>query len=209
MPRIARVRLAPPLLMAAILALGCEKKSTPPPVPLAEHGGYKPLSTRNPARLQALKQEIASAFVGVPYPGDDALVDGVNPYDQESAALVAAFKGKHWKQLTPRELRYNDLAFLSREALQFYLPAYLIGSLYDYGETTYGDILPSTLLSLTLTDGTTAEGQLLRQRDLKRFAVFTPAQKRAIRAFLEYVRNELPEQGDEPRKAIELYWGGD
>ncbi|HEX8437865.1 DUF6714 family protein [Archangium sp.] len=207
MPRTARVRLAPPLLVAAVLSLACEKKSAPPPVPLAEHGGYKPLSTRNPSRMQALRQEIAAAFADVPYPGDDALVDGDNPYDLESVALVEAFKGKHWKQLTPRELRYNELAFLSREALQFYLPAYLIGSLYDYGETTYGDILPSTVLSLLPPDGNTAEDQMLRQRELKRFAVFTPPQKRAIRSFLEYVRDELPEQGDEPRKALELYWG--
>jgi len=207
---MARPRLVLPLLLVATSLLSCEKKNTPPPpVPLAEDGGYKPLSTRNPARLQALKQEIATAFADVPYPGDDGIVDGNNPYDLEAAALTAAFKGKHWKQLTPQELRYHGLAFLSPKALHFYLPAYLIGSLYDYGETTYTDILPSTVLSLTLADGGTAQDQMLRQRDLNRFAVFTPTQKRAIRSFLEYVRDELPGEGDESRKALELYWGRD
>jgi hypothetical protein len=209
-PIFTWLRPALPLLLVGALGLACEKKSSPPPVPLAEDGGYKPLSSRNPARMQALKQEITAAFSDVPYPGDDALVDGDNPYDLESAALAAAFKGKHWKQLTPRELRYNELAFLSREALQFYLPAYLMGSLNDYGETTYGDILPSTVLSLMLPDGDTAEDQRLRQRELKRFAIFTPAQKRAVRSFLEYVRDELPDetdQGNESRRALALYWG--
>lgn len=210
MKPMPRFRLALPLLLVAVSSLSCEKKnSAPPPVPLAEDGGYKPLSTRNPARMQALKQEIAAAFADVPYPGDDGLVDGNNPYDLEAVALVAAFKGKHWKQLTPQDLRYHELAFLSPEALHFYLPAYLIGSLYDYGQTTYGDIIQSTVFSLMLEDGDTAQDQMLRQRDLKRFAVFTPTQKRAIRSFLEYVRDELPEEGDESRKALELYWGRD
>ncbi len=205
-----RSRLALPLLVVVASLLSCEKKSAaPPPVPLAEDGGYKPLSTRNPARMQALRQEIATVFADVPYPGDDRIVDGNNPYDLEAAALAAAFKGKHWKQLTPQELRYHGLAFLSPEALHFYLPAYLIGSLYDYGETTYTDILPSTVLSLTLADGGTALDKMLRQRDLKRVAVFTPAQKRAIRSFLEYVRDELPELGDDPQKALALYWSRD
>jgi len=207
---MARPGLMLPLLLIAVALLSCEKKSAPPPpVPLAEDGGYKPLSTRNPARLRALKQEIATAFADVPYPGDDGLVDGNNPYDLEAAALAAAFKGKHWKQLTPQELRYHELAFFSREALHFYLPAYLMGSLYDYGETTYSNIIQSTVFSLMVEDGDTPLDQKLRQRDLKRFAVFTPAQKRAIRSFLEYVRDELPEEGDESRKALALYWGQD
>jgi hypothetical protein len=208
---LARPRLVPPLLLTAALMLACEKKNPPPPpVPLAVDGGYKPLSTRNPARMQALKQEIAAAFADVPYPGDDGLVDGNNPYDLERADLVKALKGKHWKQLTPVELRHNDLAFMSRKALQFYLPAYLVGSLYDYGDTVYADILQSTVFSLMLPDEDTARDRMLRKHDLERFSVFTPAQKRAICSFLEYVRDELPDefyQGEAPREALALYWG--
>ncbi len=118
----ARPQLALRLLLAAILALACEKKSVPPPpVPLSEDGSYKPLSTRNPSKLQALKQEIATAFSDVPYPGNDGIVDGDNPYDLERADLTKAFNGKHWIELTPRELRQNEIAFLSRKGLQFYL----------------------------------------------------------------------------------------
>jgi hypothetical protein len=208
---LAPHRLALALLLTTASMLACEKKGPPPsPVPLAEDGGYKPLSNRNPARLQALKQEIATAFAYVPYPGDDAIVDGHNPYDLESAALAKSFKGKHWKQLTPLELRNNELAFLSPRALPFYLPAYLLGSLHDYGGTTYGGILEHTVFSLMLTDGDTAEERRSRQQDMERFEAFTPAQKRAIRSFLEYVRDELPDEfyhGEEPRKALELYWG--
>lgn len=211
MRTLAPHRLALALLLSTEWMLGCEKKSPPPtPVPLAEDGGYKPLSPRNPARLQALKQEIATAFADVPYPGDDAIVDGHNPYDLESETLAKAFRGKHWKQLTPLELRNNELVFLSPKALPFYLPAYLLGSLNDYGDTTYGSILEHTVFSLMLTDGDTAEERMSRQREQKRFAALTPAQKRAIRSFLEYARDELPDEfyhGEEPRKALELYWG--
>ena len=125
---------------------------------------------------------------------------------------MKAFRGKHWKQLTPRELRHNEIAFLSRKALQFYLPAYLIGSLYDYGDTPYADILHSTVFALALADGDTARDHMLRQHELEMFSVFTPTQKRAVRSFLEYVRDEMPDefyQGEVPRKALESYWSRD
>ncbi len=92
------------------------------------------------------------------------------------------------------------------------MPAYLLGSLYDYGDTVYADILHFTVYSLTLTDGDTVEDCMLRQHELDMFSVFTPKQRRAIRSFLEYVRDEMPDefhQGDVPRKALELYWGQD
>ncbi len=210
MALLARHRL---ILLATASLLACEKKSPPPPpVPLAVDGGYSPLSTRNPARMHALKQEIAMAFADVPYPGDDGIIDGDNPYDLEMAELTRAFGSKHWKQLSPRELRHHDLAFLSREALQFYLPAYLIGSLYDYGDTPYADILHSTVFALALAEGDTSRARMLRQHEMEVFSVFSPEQKRAIRSFLEYVRDEMPDefyQGDVPRRALTQYWGRD
>ncbi|MFY0529302.1 DUF6714 family protein [Archangium gephyra] len=162
--------------------------------------------------MHALKQEIAMAFAEVPYPGDERIVDGDNPYDLEMAELTRALRGRHWKQLSPRELRHHDLAFLSREALQFYLPAYLIGSLYDYGDTPYADILHSTVFALALAEGDTAREHILRQHEVEMFSVFSPEQKRAIRSFLEYVRDEMPDEfyrGDVPKRALTQYWGRD
>jgi hypothetical protein len=147
------------------------------------------------SRLQALKRQIEGAFAGVPRPGAARI--GYDPDDWEASQLASAFRGKGWAELTPEELQLHSWSFLSQEGLQYYFPAYLFAALEDHG-----NILPMTVHGLTLTD----EPELRRYR-LERFDVFMPAQKRAIRAFLEYVRDELGDVvGDSAREALEAYW---
>ncbi len=64
-------------------------------------------------RLTALKQQIEAAFAEGPRPTDDRIV--YNPDDWESAELANAFKGKHWKEVTPENLQYHRNSFLSLE----------------------------------------------------------------------------------------------
>lgn len=162
------------------------------------------------SRQRALQQEIEAAFADVSYPGDDRIA--YSNIDWDGAQLAATFKGKHWKELTPHDLHWHEMTFLSREGLQFYLPAYLLASLEGYDGTLYEDIRPFTVYGLTLVDENTPQGHILRESQLKDFSIFTPVQKRAIRSFLEYARDEWTDDfvgGDSPRKALELYWGQD
>ncbi|MFY0529300.1 DUF6714 family protein [Archangium gephyra] len=161
-------------------------------------------------RLLALRQQIESAFAEVLYPGDDRIA--YSNIDQDGASLAATFRGKHWKELTPHELHHHEMTFLSREGLQFYLPAYLLASMEGYDGTLYEDIRPFTVYGLTLPDEDTPRNRHLRESRLRDFELFTPAQKRVIRSFLEYARNawtnDLP-GGESPGKALERYWGRD
>jgi hypothetical protein len=169
-----------------------------------------PMSTMNPSRLEALKQEIEAAFAGVPYPGDEHIA--YSNIDFDGSRVAAAFKGKHWKELTPDELHWNEMNFLSPAGLHFYLPAYLLASLEDYNGTLNEDIRPLSVYGLTLNDEDTPRNRRIRESQLKEFAAFSPAQKRAIRAFLEYARDEWTDEfpgGDEPKQALERYWSRD
>lgn len=153
-------------------------------------------------RSDHVKKQIEEAFSGVPHPGDDAIVRG---RDWESLELSASFRGKHWKEIPAETLRrhHDDLALFSPSGLQFYLPAYLLAAMRDDW-----DILCFVLLHLQPPPKD-------REPDrwgsfLSRFARFTPAQKHAIRAFLEFVRDELPGRCCPPEEissTLDLFWG--
>ncbi len=162
------------------------------------------------SRHLELRQQIESAFAEVLHPGDDRIA--YSNIDQDGASLAAAFRGKHWKELKPHELHHHEMTFLSREGLQFYLPAYLLASMEGYDGTLYEDIRPFTVYGLTLPDEDTPRNRNLRESRLRDFESFTPAQKQAIRSFLEYARDEWTDDfpgGESPSKALERYWGRD
>ena len=153
-------------------------------------------------RLQALRRQIETAFADAVYPGDEYI--GYNPDDWESAELAQDFKGKHWKEVPLEKLQYHSSSFLSPAGFRYYLPAYLLAALADYG-----NLLPHTVYALTLPEKSSLEEQGLWQWHLARFDGLTPAQKEAVRAFLEYARDEASHyffQGELPRLALERYW---
>lgn len=155
------------------------------------------------ARREAIRRQIEAAFADAPHPGDDRI--GYDPEDWESAELSRAFKGRHWRELSPAELQYHGSSFLSSEGFRYYLPAYLLAALEDHG-----NLMPHTVYGLTPPEGSSPEEQRLRDWQLERFEGLTPAQKRAVRVFLEYARDEASHyfsQGQEPRLALERYWG--
>ena len=86
------------------------------------------------ARL--LNKQIAEAFSGVAYPGDQNLYDGWQ-LDDDYHYILAQFTGKRWQDFVPeRRLprgRGNPMTrgmcFLGASAWHFFLPAYLIAEL--------------------------------------------------------------------------------
>lgn len=156
-------------------------------------------------RLKLLKRQIEEAFKDIPYPGDREMAE--DPDDWECVELMNAFKGKHWRELDSEALRRNHDTFLSIAGLQYYFPAYLTAALDDLE-----DILPFTVYGLCFSSPEASSADVdVRKWQLERFNSFTPAQKRAIKAFLEYVRDEYSEYWTHdrsgPARALEDYWG--
>jgi hypothetical protein len=155
------------------------------------------------AKYDALRKQIESAFTDAHPPADDRI--GYNPDDWESAELSQAFKGRHWKDLSLAELQYHGISFTSSEGFRYYLPAYLMGALADYG-----NLMPHTVYGLTPTEDTSPQGENLRKWLFERFDGLSLAQKHAVRCFLEYARDEAStyfSQGQEPSLALARYWG--
>ncbi|ATB30677.1 DUF6714 family protein [Melittangium boletus] len=154
------------------------------------------------SRKNKLRELIEAAFADTPKPGNDRI--GHDPNDWESTELARAFKGRHWKELTPEELQYNSSSFLSPEGFHYYFPAYLLAALEDHG-----NLLPHTVFGLILPGDATSEERRLRAWHLERFERFSADQKHAIREFLEYARDEASHyfsQGQAPSLALERYW---
>jgi hypothetical protein len=155
------------------------------------------------SRIDVVRQQVRAAFADAIHPGDDRIA--YDPDDWESAELAQAFRGKHWSELSHEELQYHSPSFLSSEGFRYYLPAYLLAALDDYGNR-----MPMIVYGLTPHDESSPEERELRDWQLERFEGLTTAQKRAVRAFLEYARDEASHyfsQGESPRIALERYWG--
>lgn len=147
-----------------------------------------------------VRQAVEQAFADVPYPGDEGI--GYNLYDWDGAAINRDFKGYHWRAL-PRDVllyHHDDLPMLSKHGRQFYLPAYIREALE--GSTEFID-------DVVWTTGLSDQDVRMRDWVLDRNEVLSTTQKNAIRMFLEYVRDDLPdEEVLEPYCCIALdyYW---
>lgn len=95
------------------------------------------------AKTMPLKQLIADAFAGVPYPGDDNLIRC--PYNcTECQRIADYFRGKTFLGHAPEELRtyHVALALFTPEAFQYFLPAFMLASLDSYEKF---DVLPDAI----------------------------------------------------------------
>lgn len=142
-------------------------------------------------------------FAGVPYPGDERIA--YSPSAWECDELNADFRGQHWKSVPRDVLRQHsdDLALFSLDGFRFYLPAYLFAALDDFW-----DVREFVLSHLTPPEASEGDsGQWAAA--LRRFEHLTLAQKNAVRACLEYFRDEA--SGDVSRahvsEALVRYWG--
>ncbi|MEJ8567281.1 DUF6714 family protein [Elongatibacter sediminis] len=159
-----------------------------------------------------LIDRIRAAFANVPYPGDDRLTDS---FGDEPDALRAAFAGRtDWTTLEPEFLDPapddwgSALSFFSAEALQFYLPAYLIADLGGHLDTAD----PSFRLCLFVTPQGGARrlakfygGGTLGDHARSEFARFSPGQ---VAVIVDYLWWKLDQDGYNPtiEQALEHYW---
>lgn len=152
------------------------------------------------SRLEALKRQIEQAFADVPYPGDNKI--GSDPDYWESAEINAHFGGRHWKDIPRDILQYHqhDLAFFSVAGLHYYFPTYMFAALEDFAD----------IPQFAVFDVDPDEGEL-RDYWLGRHDSFTPAQKNAVRSWLEYLRDEMPGATSvkHVNEALNKYWGRD
>jgi hypothetical protein len=157
------------------------------------------------SRREQLKHQIEEAFASVPYPGDERIAYAPNAWECEE--LNADFRGLHWTNIPRDVLRRHsdDLALFSTGGFHFYLPAYLSAALDDFWDVR-GFVLSHLTPPAVSAD---ASGQWASS--LRRFEHLTPSQKNAVRACLEYFRDEAP--GDLSRaqvsEALDRYWGRD
>jgi hypothetical protein len=133
------------------------------------------------AERQQLARKIRDAFSTNDYPGDDKLVVGDDP---ESLQIRDVFKGKRWEEipLSVLDYHYSSLSFFSPEAYRYYLPAFLLASVLNYRSA--GMVPLSTILSLIAPK---KQGKMMMDWFLGRVSGLTPAQKAAIREFLEFM----------------------
>jgi hypothetical protein len=121
-----------------------------------------------------LKDLIETAWANADYPGDDRLMDYTgNCVDLvECQEILNAFRNKSWRELSVEFIRYHcdDLGFMTLDGYRYYLPAYLLAAALHYYEAdVVSDIIVHSLIPPYI-DGLTLE------------------QKRAVRAFLEFMK---------------------
>jgi hypothetical protein len=132
-----------------------------------------------------IAREVEEAFANVPYPGDDRLVAYPDYY--ESDDVIEAFRGKHWRDISPEVLseHWASLGLFSPEAFRFYLPCYLIAALLRSDVT--GMVWETVFFRLTPPE---SEGDKM-DGFLKRINALDARQKAVIRRFVEvYVQIE-------------------
>ncbi len=170
-----------------------------------------PAKESNSPNTEALILRIRAAFADVAYPGDDRLTDS---FGDEADALLRDFRGRDdWTELDADFLNQapegwgSALAFLSGEALRFYLPAYLIADLD--GTLLIGD--PTTRLCAFVTPMMEGKrlarfygGGTLGEHARREFALFEPGQ---VAVIVDYLWWKLGEGYDPTvEQALENYW---
>ena len=150
-----------------------------------------------------IQESIESAFADVPYPGDDRIADHNNC--RECDDVREHFRGVTWRGHTVAELQQHQsvLPLFTPEALQYFLPAFMLVSLGAWREA---DDIPFSIMYICLPPDPSEEPGL-QQHARERFEIFTPRQREAIAAYLrEWAVSDSPfveaHAGDIPR-AIE------
>lgn len=129
---------------------------------------------------EELQKKIIAAFADVPYPGNDQIGAADGRDDAEWA--IETFSGKTWESIQPHELERPLIRFMTTQAFQYYLPAYLMA--YDDIDSS-GDTLIRMLTPLHLDD------LGINKNFHSIFKNFTVEQKKAIYEFLKFEYQEI------------------
>jgi hypothetical protein len=147
-------------------------------------------------RSATLVRQIGEAFGDVAYPGDSCLTEGCS---SEAVDIADFLKGRRWQDLRLDELvrNHESLFFMTPEAIRYYLPAFLVASILHYRDA---NPIPSTLVFLLRVPKDAED----RSRFQTRFRSLATSQRGAIKAFLEYLRDEHAEDFLQANEVSEL-----
>lgn len=155
-------------------------------------------------RAENLVRQIEDAFADTPYP------ESACREDSSSAAVETAdFLNRPWQDLTLKELvrNHESVFFMSSDAVRYYLPAFLISSVLHYAEA---NPIPDTLVFLLRPAETEDSKGRIRFESL--FGSFSKPQREAIKAFLEFLRDEhgkdFPTETGTDEPSVLLQWWG-
>ncbi len=134
-----------------------------------------------------MERLIAEAFADVAYPGDDSIMRSRN---WEAEEYLPDFRGKHWREIIDPDFlkSHTSLSVLSSRALQFYMPAYLIGGVRYPATAKEWTIRLCQLLYPYSDPSWPLEWKQQEWQDLNDLMkLLTVKQKQSIRQFLEYL----------------------
>ena len=138
------------------------------------------MEAREGAHAEQIVQQIRDAFANVPQPPADALV---NNHCCECAETSAAYAGKRWAEVSLEELlRGIEISLLTASAWRYYLPAFLIWTIRN--PDAVGVLEDNLVFQLEPP----REGRGVPEWFNERAPGFSPKQRRAIAAFLEWYR---------------------
>ena len=163
--------------------------------------GYDPetirIAEKYSAKVQKLCQLIEDAFADIKLGAGVGLMEAQGLDDYADAHTLAAYRSgdekDDWRRIPAVALNrcHSSLSFFDAEGMRFHLPAFLSADLkgsYDFG------------MAFCLTR--------LGELHNKQFALFTPAQRSAVRAFLLHIYADPDYKFDRPdiRRALNTYW---
>lgn len=154
---------------------------------------------------QQIAHQVEEAFARTPYPGDERICRA----GADGGDLMRAFRGKAWAdvQLATLLNYHIDMPIMTPEAFRYYLPAFMLAVLFFY---QHSGTLPMSLLhNLTPPDASSLHDYMEKTQPsskrsqidefLNRVSAFTPAERAAIRAYLESYRKLHPHGRSEMR----------
>jgi len=125
------------------------------------------------------REAIESAFAGVAYPGDDNITV-CNCAD--CRRVTGCFRGTTWRDHSLEQLQQHQIAIalFTPEALQYFLPAFLLRTLGAWEDTC---LLPFLIAQHFLMPKPGGD-PVRQQARLRCLAILTPGQRQALVAYL-------------------------
>lgn len=148
----------------------------------------------NPADLKPLIRE---AFANLRLGAGIGLREAQGLDDYADARTCAEYRAKDekedWQRLSVEDLNacYSSLSFFDAEGMRFHLPAFLIAEIE-------GHYLQDLVFQLAH----------LNEHSIAQYALLTPAQRGAVRAYLLYLLEDSRYEFDRPHivRALDEYW---
>jgi hypothetical protein len=154
-------------------------------------------------KIKHAEKTIQQAFAQNVYPGNNDLLRSQCGYPEETK-LLTTFTDKNWQDISLKSLENCDdyLAFFSKNALHYYLPAFMIITLKHYDNPKAEKIVISTIS--TLIPSMRKHNLGIRPRWLEQTVKgLTLEQMEAITFFLETVVDVYDDWAVE---ALENFW---